>query len=83
MKKFIIVNLSFFTTLSFAQMQDLAELANGDFVAFQPVFDDDEKLYDYFTLYNQDMINDKFRNFEYVLLDRIVPKNQSESYMQF
>jgi len=61
-------------------MKDLAELASGEFVTFEPVFDNDEKLFGYFTLFNQGEINDKTRKFEYVLLDKNLNKVSSNTF---
>lgn len=70
MKKLFVLFLLFNTLFSQAQIQDLAEMASGDLVNFQALYDENEKFYGYFALYNQGEIDKKTKKFEYFLFDK-------------
>lgn len=54
----------------FAQNQNLASLAKGDYLGFNAVFDQDDNLFGYVALYGYGKSGDKTKKFEYVILDK-------------
>jgi len=58
---------------SFAQIQDLAKLANGNIIFNSTMYDNDENIFGYLYLYEQD-VNDKNKNIEFVFLDKNLNK---------
>lgn len=62
---FLITHFSFF-----AQTQDLLALATGEHLYFNALFDQDENLYGYVSVYGYGKSGDKTRKFEYVILDK-------------
>lgn len=69
-----------FTLFINAQIKDLAEMSSGDIVNFQSVFDNEGKLYGYFTLYNLGKVSENYKKFEYVLLDKNLNKVSSNTF---
>jgi len=53
-----------------AQTQDLANLAKGDYLGFNAIFDQKENLYGYVAVYGYGKSGEKTKKFEYVLLDK-------------
>lgn len=80
MKKILASFLLLFSIYSQAQIQDLAEMASGDLVNFHALYDQNDKFYGYFTIYNQGEINEKSRKFEYILLDKNLNKVSSNNF---
>ena len=70
--KLLILSL-LFSTLSFGQTQDLAKLANGVIIYNSTLYDDDENIFGYLYLYQQD-VNEKSKTIEYVFLDKNLNK---------
>jgi len=70
----------FFAIFVNAQIKDLAEMSSGEIANFQSVYDNDDKLFGYFTLFNQGETSDKTRKFEYVLLDKNLNKVSSNTF---
>lgn len=64
----------FFAVISqvfiFGQSQNLAELASGDYIGFNALFDQKENLFGYVSLYSYGKTGDKTKKFEYVVLDK-------------
>ena len=53
-----------------AQTQDLYALASGDFKGFNALFDENQNLYGYVSIYSNGKADDKTKKFEYVILDK-------------
>jgi hypothetical protein len=70
MKKITLLFSLFVSLLSFAQTQDLYTLAKGDFLGFNALFDENENLYGYVSIYGYGKSGDKAKKFEYVILDK-------------
>jgi len=70
--KLLILSL-LFSTLSFGQTQDLAKLANGVIIYSSRLYDDDENIFGYLYLYQQD-VNETSKTIEYVFLDKNLNK---------
>lgn len=70
MKK--ILHLAMFITSAFAfsQTQDLAKLAQGEMVNFNPIFNHNDQLFGYVGIYNYGKTTDVTKKFEYVILDK-------------
>lgn len=56
-----------------AQVQDLAKLANGKIIFSSSVYDNDENIFGYLYLYEQD-VNNRSKNIEFVFLDKNLNK---------
>jgi hypothetical protein len=67
--KFLFIFL-FLNVSIFAQTQDLFSLATGDYLYFNPLFDEDDNLYGYVAIYGYGKSGDKTKKFEYVILDK-------------
>jgi hypothetical protein len=80
MKKIFAVLFLLLNLYSQAQIQDLAEMASGDLVNFQALYDHNEKFYGYFSLYNQGDINENSRKFEFIILDKNLNKVSSNTF---
>jgi hypothetical protein len=80
MKRTLFLIILFFSISAHAQIKDLAALASGEFVAFQPIFDQDAKLFGYFILFDQGKANEKNKKFEYILLDKNLNKVSSNTF---
>ncbi len=60
-----------FSSLYFGQSQDLENLANGENVRFNAIYDKaGEQIEGYFTLYDQGKTDDDKKKFEYFFLDK-------------
>ncbi len=70
MKKIFILFVLLGNLFAFSQSQDLYTLAKGDFLGFNALFDEDENLYGYVSIYGYGKSGDKTKKFEYVLLDK-------------
>lgn len=64
---FLTILLSYF---ALSQNQDLYSLAKGDFLGFNALFDDNDNLYGYVSLYGYGKSGEKTKKFEYVILDK-------------
>lgn len=81
MKKTILFFMFLMVVFSKAQLQDLENLASGEMVRFQAVFDNDDKLFGYFVLYVKDKQDEKNKKFEYVVLDKNLNKVSSKEFL--
>lgn len=70
MKKLYFLFFFISQIFAFGQSQNLAALAQGEYVAFNALFDQKENLFGYFTLYSYGKSGDKTKKFEYVILDK-------------
>ena len=70
MKIFYSVFVSFLSCFAFGQTQDLFALASGNFTGFNALFDEDQNLYGYVSIYSYGKKDDKTKKFEYVILDK-------------
>lgn len=70
MRKIILLMLLVVQAGVFAQTQDLVNLAKGDYMGFNAVFDQKENLYGYVALYSYGKSGEKTKKFEYVFLDK-------------
>lgn len=80
MKKIYVAIFLLFNLYSQAQIKDLAEMASGDLVNFHALYDQNEKFYGYFTLYNQGEINENLKKFEFIILDKNLNKVSNNSF---
>lgn len=71
--KLLFAFLLFFSIFSTAQIQDLAQLADGELVFQTTLRDGDDKLFGYFFLYEKNISTDSV-TMEYVLLDKNLNK---------
>lgn len=79
MKVFFFVFALMLTGLVQAQFQDLEKLANGTLIYNTSIYDDNEKLFGYLYLYEQD-VNETSTKIEYVLLDKNLNKVANGSF---
>ena len=70
MKKIQLITFLFFSIFAFSQTQDLFSLAKGDFIGFNALFDENDNLYGYVSIYSYGKSGDKTKKFEYVILDK-------------
>lgn len=57
-------------TQSFAQTRDLVALAQGEFLGMNALFDENDNLFGYISLYDYGKSGAKTKKFEYVILDK-------------
>lgn len=55
---------------SYAQTQDLVSLAQGDYLGMNALFDENDDLFGYISMYDQGKSGEKTKKFEYVILDK-------------
>lgn len=55
---------------AYSQTQDLATLASGEHLGMNALFDSNDNLYGYVSLYSYGKSGDKTKKFEYVVLDK-------------
>lgn len=70
MKKIFLLAFGLVQAFYFSQTQDLAALASGDHVGMNALFDEQDNLYGYVSLYSYGKTGDKTKKFEYVILDK-------------
>ena len=70
MKIFYSVFVSVLSCFAFGQTQDLFAWASGNFTGFNALFDEDQNLYGYVSIYSYGKKDDKTKKFEYVILDK-------------
>lgn len=70
MKKCYFLFLFISQILVFGQSQNLVDLAKGEILGFNALFDQKENLFGYFTLYGYGKSGEKKKKFEYVILDK-------------
>lgn len=70
MKKILLLAFGLIHVLAFSQTQDLAALASGEHVGMNALFDEQDNLYGYVSLYSYGKSGDKSKKFEYVVLDK-------------
>lgn len=74
MKKIICYAFLLISTISFAQISNLAELASGQIQMFSPIMELDKKIYGYFMIVKLEDVDKDHEKFEYVLLDKNLNK---------
>lgn len=74
MKKIICYLFLLISTVSVAQISNLAELASGEIRMFRPIIELDRKIYGYFMIVKLEDVDKNNEKFEYVLLDRNLNK---------
>ncbi|WP_152603862.1 DUF6770 family protein [Jejuia pallidilutea] len=57
-----------------AQISNLANLANGEMQMFTPIFEENQDVYGYFTLFKLDKLNENEEKYEYTILDKNLNK---------
>ncbi|HBK83631.1 MAG TPA: hypothetical protein DDZ41_08550, partial [Flavobacterium sp.] len=57
-----------------AQNFDLASISSGEHILFTAVFDQNQKLYGYLSLYDLGKISNKEKTFEFIVLDKNLNK---------
>ncbi len=57
-----------------AQISNLANLANGEMQMFTPIYEENEDVYGYFTLFKLDKLNENEEKYEYTILDKNLNK---------
>lgn len=72
-KKFIIL-LLFLSSVSHGQVSSLFNLASGTMEMFTPIFDEDDNVYGYFSLFALDRLSQTEEKYEYVILDKNLNK---------
>lgn len=71
MKKLIIIVFVFLVNnIANSQSKDLLKLAKGDFLGMNAVFDSNENLYGYVSVYGYGKSSETTKKFEYVILDK-------------
>ncbi|MBD8083302.1 hypothetical protein [Chryseobacterium caseinilyticum] len=70
MKKIFLYFFGLANALCYSQTQDLASLASGDYLGMNALFDVDDNLYGYVSLYSYGKSGDRTKKFEYVILDK-------------
>jgi hypothetical protein len=63
-----------------SQTQDLANLAKGEYLTFNPIFDSDSNLFAYFILYGNGKSDDTHKKFEYIILDKNLNKIANKEF---
>ncbi|MGV4414873.1 hypothetical protein [Chryseobacterium sp. T1] len=82
MKKLSLLFLLGSSTILQAQSQDLTQLASGDNVRFNAIYDKKgEKVEGYFTLYDQGKTADDKKKFEYIILDKNLNKVANKEFV--
>lgn len=76
MKK-ILALFMFVQTFVSAQNVDLANISTGTYLYFTAIFDKDENLYGYFSLYDMGDVNENEKSFEFYILDKNLNKVMS------
>ncbi|MBA5629621.1 DUF6770 family protein [Moheibacter lacus] len=83
------MRVSFFTILVFllsifssSQTQDLENLADGEMVYADILYDSDHNLYGYIYFFDQGKIDAENKQFEYILLDRNLNKVANGTYQE-
>ena len=74
MKKIICYAFLLLSTISVAQISNLAELASGQIRVFSPIIELDKKIYGYFMIVKLEDVDKNNEKFEYVLLDKNLNK---------
>jgi hypothetical protein len=70
MKKILLLAFGLVQAFYFSQTQDLAALASGEHLGMNALFDEQDNLYGYVSLYSYGKSGDKTKKFEYVILDK-------------
>ena len=70
MTKNIILALLFCRAISFAQISDLSELAQGEAIVFHALVDKKDKFFGYFSLYDKGLKSSTEKSFEFIILDK-------------
>jgi len=70
MKKLLIPFLLCCFSNAYAQTQDLIALAKGEFLGMNALYDENEDLFGYISIYNYGKTSEKTKKFEYVILDK-------------
>lgn len=74
MKKIVCYAFLLISTISVAQISNLAELASGQIQVFSPIMELDKKIYGYFMIVKLEDVDKTHEKFEYVLLDKNLNK---------
>jgi len=67
---FLLIN----SLVATAQNFNLASISQGDYITFRAVFDQNQKLYGYFSLYDIGKVNATEKEFEFIILDKNLNK---------
>lgn len=70
MKKIYLALFGFVQMFAYSQTQDLASLASGEHLGMNALFDSNDNLYGYVSLYSYGKSGGKTKKFEYVVLDK-------------
>lgn len=83
MKKIYTLLILLITTVSFGQVQKLAELSQGSMIGSQIIYDDDEDdIYGYFLLFQIDQHTKDSYTLEYAILDKNLNKVTSKRFKE-
>jgi hypothetical protein len=74
MKQLVLWVVCFTQVSLWSQVNDLNALSSGQYLGFQAIFDQDEKLYGYVAQYSYGKLSKEDRKFEIVLLDKNLNK---------
>ena len=65
-----LIGIIFIVNLSHSQVSSLSDLATGKMLIFTPIFDIDNDVYGYFSLFSTDRVSGTENKYEYVILDK-------------
>lgn len=80
MKKIFLFFALSFSMFSHSQISDLASLSTGSYMGFSPLYNDEEQLFGYLTLFNKGKESDTTNKFEYVYLDKNLNKVANKDF---
>ncbi len=70
MRKLFLLSVLLITISLNAQISSLSDLASGTMEVFSPIFEKDNNIYGYFTLFKLDKLSENEEKYEYVILDK-------------
>ncbi|MFI1772249.1 DUF6770 family protein [Thalassobellus citreus] len=74
MKKLLLFSVLLISISLNAQISSLTNLASGKMEVFSPIFEKDQNVYGYFTLFKLDKLSENEEKYEYVILDKNLNK---------
>lgn len=74
MKKLFFLSFLLISISLNAQISSLTNLASGRMEIFSPIFEKDQNIYGYFTLFKLDKLSENEEKYEYVILDKNLNK---------
>ncbi|TBN04860.1 hypothetical protein EYD45_06260 [Hyunsoonleella flava] len=74
MKRILLILSLSLATIAGAQISNLANLASGEMQMFTPIYEENEDVYGYFTLFKMDKLSENEEKYEYTILDKNLNK---------